>query len=355
MGFYPGQAAAKGGILANVSIGGTLALARQRAGLTVADVSAQTRIKQALIRAIEQDDYGACGGDFYARGHIRAIARVVGTDPVPLISEYDAGHAGGRTVSMDDLLGRPASPPGPAPAPARGSAPEYGRQPPGYRPPERPRPRRRAWLVLPALLALGVIGLSAYHLSAATGGSPRPAAASPPPATSGAPRPSPAGRGASPTLSPTTAAPVTEVTPVSAAAFGPGGTADGDDPQNASLALSGDPATPWHTAWYATAGFGNLQAGTGLLVDLGRTVTASAVTIRLGGAYGADLQVRAGTSPAGLSVVASESGAGGTVQLPLTSRPSARYLLIWFTKLPPDGAGTYQADISGVTVAAAGG
>ncbi len=53
-------------------------------------VSQRTRIRETLICAIERGDYDACGGDFYARGHIRAIARGVGADPVPLIAAYDA-------------------------------------------------------------------------------------------------------------------------------------------------------------------------------------------------------------------------------------------------------------------------
>jgi len=75
-----------------VSIGDDLADARRRAGLTVSQVSQQTRIRESIIRDIEQGDFAACGGDFYARGHIRSIAGAVGTDPAPLISEYDADH-----------------------------------------------------------------------------------------------------------------------------------------------------------------------------------------------------------------------------------------------------------------------
>ena len=70
---------------ARVPIGETLTVARQRAGLSVAQVSQRTRIRETIIRGIEDDDYSACGGDFYARGHIRAIAKVVGTDSEPLI------------------------------------------------------------------------------------------------------------------------------------------------------------------------------------------------------------------------------------------------------------------------------
>jgi cytoskeletal protein RodZ len=75
-----------------VSIGDTLAEARRQAGLTLTQVSQQTRIRESIIRSIEQGDFSSCGGDFYARGHIRSIAAVVGTDPVPLIREYDEEH-----------------------------------------------------------------------------------------------------------------------------------------------------------------------------------------------------------------------------------------------------------------------
>ena len=56
---------------------------------------------------------------------------------------------------------------------------------------------------------------------------------------------------------------------------------------------------------------------------------------------------RAGSSPdqADLSQVASASNAGGTVRFHLSTPAHARYLLIWFTKLPPDNAGTYQANV----------
>ena len=75
-----------------MSIGDTLAEARRQAGLTITQVSQQTRIRESIVRAIEQGDFSPCGGDFYARGHIRSIAEVVGVDPAPLIREYDKEH-----------------------------------------------------------------------------------------------------------------------------------------------------------------------------------------------------------------------------------------------------------------------
>ena len=92
-----------------MSIGETLADARRQAGLTITQVSRETRIRESIIRDIEQDDFSACGGDFYARGHIRSIAGVVGTDPVPLISEYDAEHGPPGAMRAADVF-EPSTP-----------------------------------------------------------------------------------------------------------------------------------------------------------------------------------------------------------------------------------------------------
>lgn len=81
-----------------MSIGDTLAEARRQAGLSVTQVSQQTRIRESIIRAVELGDFSPCGGDFYARGHIRSIAEVVGADPVPLVRDYDQEH--GRPGGM---------------------------------------------------------------------------------------------------------------------------------------------------------------------------------------------------------------------------------------------------------------
>jgi cytoskeletal protein RodZ len=77
-----------------VSIGETLAEERERAGLSVTQVSLQTRIRETVIRGMEADDFSLCGGNFYARGHIRSISRVIGIDPEPLVAEFDAAHGG---------------------------------------------------------------------------------------------------------------------------------------------------------------------------------------------------------------------------------------------------------------------
>jgi cytoskeletal protein RodZ len=92
-----------------VSIGDTLAEARRQTGLSITEVSQQTRIRESIIRAIEQGDFSPCGGDFYARGHIRSIAEVVGIDPAPLIREYDEEHGPPGSMRASQIF-QPATP-----------------------------------------------------------------------------------------------------------------------------------------------------------------------------------------------------------------------------------------------------
>jgi hypothetical protein len=42
---------------------------------------------------MEVDDFTPCGGDFYARGHIRSLTRVLGLDGETLITLYDDTYA----------------------------------------------------------------------------------------------------------------------------------------------------------------------------------------------------------------------------------------------------------------------
>ncbi len=139
--------------------------------------------------------------------------------------------------------------------------------------------------------------------------------------------------------------------PVSAVAFGPQGTADGDNPQIAARVLT-DPAMGWVSQWYATPSFGDLKQGTGLLLDLGRTVTVTTVTLTLGSPPGTALELRLGAAPdlTALPVVTTATATRDQLSLPLASPAKARYVLLWFTRLPPDDAGTYQLFVHQVAI-----
>lgn len=92
-----------------MSIGDALADARRQAGLTITQVSQRTCIRETIIRGIERGDFSACGGDFYARGHIRSVARAVGADDEELIREYDAVHGAPQAIRAADVF-EPATP-----------------------------------------------------------------------------------------------------------------------------------------------------------------------------------------------------------------------------------------------------
>jgi cytoskeletal protein RodZ len=74
-------------------IGPELAAARTRVGLSVDELAERTRIRPHVIESIEVDDFAPCGGDFYARGHLRTLARVLGKDPAPLLAQFDERYA----------------------------------------------------------------------------------------------------------------------------------------------------------------------------------------------------------------------------------------------------------------------
>lgn len=74
-------------------VGESVARARAAAGLTVDDLAERTKIRSSIIAAIEDGDFTACGGDVYARGHLKSIAAVLGVDPDMLLEEFD-GNAG---------------------------------------------------------------------------------------------------------------------------------------------------------------------------------------------------------------------------------------------------------------------
>jgi hypothetical protein len=233
--------------------------------------------------------------------------------------------------------------------------------------PEEPRNGGRRWKlaivglvgVFVALACYDLVGMSGHYgttnvasaartTTAATPASTRhggPASAS----ASAAPA-RPARSPASPSMQ---AAPVAHSLGVeSAAAFGPDGLSDGDNPAIASRIVDVSTYLPWYSSWYTTPEFGNLQSGTGVLLDMGATVSVSSVRLLLGNVPGADVQVRVGDDPylADLSPAASAYGVGGTVRLTATTPLTGRYVLIWFTRLPPASQGHYQVSVYSVEV-----
>jgi cytoskeleton protein RodZ len=139
------------------SIGHVLQQARVAAHLTVDEVSAATRVRVPIVQAIEQDDFSRCGGEVYARGHIRMLAHEAGLDPAPLLERFDA-ERGGR----------------PAPTPA---APLFEAE--RIRS-ERRRPNWTAAMVAAIVAVVGFVGFTMFN-GADDGAKSKPVAEGPKP------------------------------------------------------------------------------------------------------------------------------------------------------------------------------
>jgi hypothetical protein len=161
---------------------------------------------------------------------------------------------------------------------------------------------------------------------------------------------------------PVTPGKVAVLTPVSAQAFE-------DNPADADLAIGNNPSTAWQTYEYFNSPyFGNLQQGSGLILNMGRQVRLSSVRVTFESTPGANVQIRIGnpsdpsppqnhpalaeTIANSMTTVAQQNDVMGTVTFPVSSKASGQYILIWFTKLAPLAGhpGKFQGDISDVVV-----
>src|SRR4051812_3536142 len=113
------------------AVGSALAAARVAAGRSVTDVASALRVREAVVEGIEADDYALCGGDVYARGHVRSYARLLGLDDGPLLQAFaDRGAQAGpaRPAARGRRRDRGAALHGPVPPLAATSRRRLGRR-----------------------------------------------------------------------------------------------------------------------------------------------------------------------------------------------------------------------------------
>jgi eukaryotic-like serine/threonine-protein kinase len=123
-----------------------------------------------------------------------------------------------------------------------------------------------------------------------------------------------------------------------------------DHPEEAALAIDGDSSTAWYTQHYATASFGGLRSGSGLVLDLGAPVGVKRMVVQLA-VPGTAVVVRAGND--GSSLLSAQTvGSVGSAPSAWVLRPglTARYWLIWFTRLAPSD-GAFRAGVADVAFA----
>jgi hypothetical protein len=164
------------------------------------------------------------------------------------------------------------------------------------------------------------------------------------------------GPNATPTQRPTPSAPkLTVLKPAGAAAIGPNG---GDNGARAPLAIDNNPASGWTTDSYqGSAHFGNLYGATGLVVNMGKPVKISSVTVTFGPVPGAHARIEVGNNntgaaPTGATTLGHTNNATGTVAFTASSSVTGQFVFIWFTKLAPQqgSAGHFQAEVYNVVV-----
>ena len=63
-----------------MSLGALIAKSRTDARLSIEDLAKVTNIPTTLLRDMENDNFAKCGGETYARGHLRNMAAKLGVD-----------------------------------------------------------------------------------------------------------------------------------------------------------------------------------------------------------------------------------------------------------------------------------
>ena len=120
-------------------IGASLREARMRAGVDIAEVEEQTRIRAKYLRALENEEWHLLPGPIYVKSFLRTYAQAVGLDAKVLVEEYKLRHE-----RLSDVETQPI-------------APRSAMQRP-------PPPRVPRWAVLAGVVALLVGGLAALGL-----------------------------------------------------------------------------------------------------------------------------------------------------------------------------------------------
>ena len=122
--------------------------------------------------------------------------------------------------------------------------------------------------------------------------------------------------------------------------YDPQGTG-GEHAASARYATDGNPTTAWDTEHYASAAFGGLKSGLGLVLDAGRSVKLGNLTV-VTRTPGFTARILAGASSSGgFTPDSATRQVGGTTTFTLNGT-TARYYVVWLTQLPPGGYAQIQ-------------
>jgi serine/threonine protein kinase len=131
-----------------------------------------------------------------------------------------------------------------------------------------------------------------------------------------------------------------------------------DNNPQAGAAIDTSPSTDWSSQFYiGNPVFGGLRKGSGLILDMGRPVRLSQLQVLFGSTCCAAVHIEIGnsadpSSETGFTTVASASSAKLITTFNVTSAARGRYVMIWFTSLPPmaGSPNQYEAQVYNVVV-----
>lgn len=78
-----------------------LRAARERAGASLEEVSASTKIKLTFLQAIERGEFERLPGEFFTRAFLRTYARELQLSPDAIVQAYDASRIGAELPEHD--------------------------------------------------------------------------------------------------------------------------------------------------------------------------------------------------------------------------------------------------------------
>ena len=163
----------------------------------------------------------------------------------------------------------------------------------------------------------------------------------------------PASRPTASQTSPGTGASAGPITGVTAQDFDPQGSPPEENPEQAPLAVDGDPTTAWSTQTYdQNLGPGGLKTGVGLVLDLGADHKVSKVDLTMvGSPTNVSIYVteQRPTGVQGLTAAGSTTVTGARGSVSPASTPTGRYVVVWLTKLPATPGG-FRGEVAEVAV-----
>ena len=86
-----------------MNLGEVLLSARSSSHLSLDDLASLTSIRAGLLSEMEKNNFSHCGGDIYARGHLRNIAPKIGLDAAQLVELYNQEHSV-ESRSINEML-----------------------------------------------------------------------------------------------------------------------------------------------------------------------------------------------------------------------------------------------------------